>query len=221
MLKSIVIFCSIFAFVLLLMYVWAKVIDRIILLKPKFESNALGWTLVLGLIGLSTLTAAIAFFILIRLIVQVPGLINARAVESEPPAIAMAQCQPLIAFVEQQEKQISKLEDHRHIEEVAPIFTIKSEYEKGEKALEQTALAYEQLQAEPNVEYYTTQIAERLRQKADVFQQRIEVDLETSEAQDVLRLLAAMDQITNARLQVVNQIKKQCDLDFAGQNHLR
>lgn len=206
----ILLFIAIFSVILIFMYLWRNAIAQIFLLKEKLKPDSLAWSVTGGLLFLSFIAAIITILLIVRFIISVPYLFNTNLIgnKNDFPALAQKDCPSLLNVI--YNTQNNQLENHRYIEEVAPLFTIKLEYKKGIDFLKSEADQYSKLIVEPETKYYTTKIAEKLRQKADLFEQRVQINLNQDKLKDVLNLLDEMDKVTKERMDLITEVKNQC-----------
>ena len=126
-------------------------------------------------------------------------------------AIENQDCQQLKDLIYSTENKIYQAENHRYIEEVSPIFTIKLEYEKGAKELSSAAEQYSSLDISENSQHYAEKIAQKLQKKSQLFQDRTKVVKNSKGIQKIADLLKQMDRVTEQRKNLITIIKKQCN----------
>ena len=203
---------GIFGFIIILFLVSLQVIDLVFSirtkLKPVYLKQVFTVTSFLLWFGVSTLaTVLISQFFL-----QLPQRwFNVPQKAVADIAIEKQDCQQLKDIIYQTENQIYKVENHRYIEEVSPLFTIKLEYEKGAKELSSAAEQYSSLELAENSRHYTEQIAQKLDKKSQLFQDRTKAIANRQGMKKIPDLLNEMDRVTEQRKNLITVIKKQCD----------
>ncbi len=204
---------TIFIFVLILFFLSQLVIKIIWNYKKKFKFTK----------TIETWGSAIAlFFWFIILMLGVTSAINifvntgessSNIVEAAKPiedALNTDDCSKLIDAIYIQESKIYNLENHRYLEIVATSKDLSSDYQKGAEVLRETAKEYLQLDLNPESEYYSKTIANKLQEKAQLFEQRSESLANNKEQQKVIQLLDKMDIVTQERLKAIASIEEQC-----------
>ena len=202
---------AIFSFIIVLFIASLKIIDLIftaqINFKPKhikkiFTATSLVLWFSFSLI--STLLAA-------EFLVKIPQTFLGNSLHNNSNlTLALKDCQKLIDAIYLGENKIYQIENHRYIEEEAPIFTIKLEYTKGAKQLQSVANRYLKLDVAENSQQYSNQIAQKLQEKAQLFQHRTEIKEDSQGVEEILNLLRKMDRVTAQRQSAIDAVKQQC-----------
>ena len=204
---------TIFIFVLILFFISQLVVKIIWNYKRKFNSTK----------TIATFGTAIAlFFWFITLMLAVFSttnlFVNARDIAAVKPEVKiidnslnLEDCQKLIDKVYIGEGQIYDLEHHRYLELVSTPKNIKSDYQKGAEGLRAIAEQYLELDLNPESEYYRRIIAEKLQEKARLFEQRSDIIDVNKNQQKINQLLEKMDMISQERLNVIASIEEQCN----------
>lgn len=206
-----IIFIIIFTVVLGFMFLWAKTIERFLLFKKQIQPESFAWTISFGGIAVSTALFFVMLYFIVNFILSFTNSIGEKiASQSQLSVLDRSDCQTLVDFVYKSQNEISVLENHRIIEEKANLFTLNLEYQKGLDVMKTKANEYEKFKVNKNTKIYTETIAKLLNKKADYFQQRINVDLNQTNVQSVFNLLDKMDEVTEERTKIVNQIDRQC-----------
>jgi hypothetical protein len=211
LIKLIITFVIIFICVLIFMFLWAKAIEQFLLFQKRIKPESLAWTISIGGIAASTtLSIAILYFI-INFLLGVPDLVGEKiTTQQQLFNLDKSDCQTLTSFIYRSQNTLANLEDHRSIEANAPLFTINLEYQKGLEQMRKEATKYTSLEVRKDTKAYTEKIAGLLDQKADYFQDRINVDLNQTDVQGVFNLLDKLDSVTEQRTELINQINQQC-----------
>ena len=205
---------TIFIFVLILFFLSQLVVKTIWHYQKKFNSTK----------TIETWGSAIAlFFWFIILMLGVTSAINifvntgetsSNIVEAAKPiekALNLDDCSKLIDTIYIQESKIYNLENHRYLEIITTPKFLSSDYQKGAEVLKETAKEYLQLDLNPESEYYSQIIANKLQEKAQLFEQRSESITDNKEQQKVVQLLDKMDIVTQERLKAIASIEEQCN----------
>lgn len=100
---------------------------------------------------------------------------------------------------------------HRYIEEKVHLFVIKLDYEKGAQRLREQSRQYTNLKLQKNTADYANKIANKLQAKAELFEQRVEVQENKAGRKEIYRLLDRMDRITEERQQLIELVKQKCN----------
>jgi hypothetical protein len=209
--KPVVTFLLILVVVLLVMFVWAQTFDKVFLFKEQVKPDSLGVLfLIIGAI-VSTIIAGLTIFFITNLAINIPNWVESKLI-AQNIKVDRADCPQLIATINKSNQLLEEVEDHRYIEEAAPIFTIKIEYEKGLNQLKKEAQEFSNLELQNNSKYYADSIAYNLNKKAQLFQERMDFKVEGNKnTQDVYKLLEQMDKFTSERLKLISQVKQQCN----------
>ena len=205
---------AIFIFVLILFFLSQIVVKIIWKYKKKFKSTK----------TLETLMTAIAlsvwFIILMLAIFSATNILvnskvysssNSATVKNTENIFDLADCQKLINAIYIGESQIYDLENHHYLEKVATPKTIKSDYNKGAEKLRLIAEQYLKLDLNSESESYSQIIANKLQEKAQLFEQRMEFTSDTDNKQEVNQLLNKMDIVTQERLRAIEFVENQCN----------
>ena len=205
---------TIFIFVLILFFLSQLVIKIIWNYQKKLNPTK----------TIETWGSAIAlFFWFIILMLGVTSAINifvnvgessSNIVEAAKPiedALNLDDCSKLIDTIYIQESKIYNLENHRYLEIIATPKVLSSDYQKGAEVLEEAAKEYLQLDLNPESEYYSQIIANKLQEKAQLFEQRSKSIASNKEQQKVVQLLDKMDSVTQKRLKAIASIEEQCN----------
>ncbi len=121
-------------------------------------------------------------------------------------------CSKLLDTIYLVETEIAELDNHRNIEETSPLFTIKIEYQKGGDKLREYALLYEGLELTEASKVYTKNIAQKMQNKANLFDKRIKIKEDKEGIKKILELLKQMDRVTYEQQTIIEGIERQCDL---------
>ncbi len=209
--KLSIIFIIIFVVVLGFMFLWAKTIERFLLFRKQIKPESLAWAIFIGGIIASTALSLIMLYFIINFILSSSNSIGEKiASQSQLSSLDSSDCQTLLDFIYKSQNETSLLENHRSIEENANLFTLNLEYQKGLNIMQKKAAEYNKLPVKENTKVYTKEIANLLNEKADYFKQRIDVDLNQTNVQGVFTLLDKMDEVTEERTKIINQIDRQC-----------
>lgn len=203
-------FLAIFLFAILLIFILAKLADLIFVLKTKIESNIWSWTAIGTSFTIAFILSVLIVFYLLRFLVNFPNLLPSTAPMFAKYSIDNLDCPVLIDIIYQTENSIYNYENHRYIEESSPLFTIKIEYEQGAEKLKNETKKYAQLKVGEKTQKTIAQIQQKLHKKADLFLQRTKINLENRGFDRIANLLTEMDRITQARLEIIDGVKKQC-----------
>jgi hypothetical protein len=202
----------VFAFILVVIFILIKIIDLILdnSYKIKLRNLKLVVTILAFLITFfsSTIFVALGINLIFSLFVFL-GL-NQDVAQSNFD-FDLTDCPSLLEAIHQNENQIYKFENHRYIEEVAPLFTIKLEYEQGAKKLRTQSEKYQNLALSEKSINLTARISQKMLEKANLFDDRVKIGASSSSNKQILKLLEKMDRVTEERLKLVDRVKQQCN----------
>ncbi|BAU64128.1 hypothetical protein STA3757_14970 [Stanieria sp. NIES-3757] len=201
----------IFAFILVVIFILIKIIGCIFDYTYQLKSKNLKlvvtiitfiltfiFSLIIVVLGANFIVSGLNFLGLNQNVVK--GNLN----------VDLFDCPSLLETIYQDENQIHQFENHRYIEEVAPIFTIKIEYEQGAKKLREQAEKYQNLKISAKSINLSQEISQKLLEKAHLFEERVKIAADKSGTKQILKLLAKMDRITEERLKLIDLVKQQC-----------
>lgn len=207
-------FLTIFISVAVLFFASLKIIDLIFNAKIQFKlpymKGVFRTTSLLVWFCLGT----IATFLISTVLVKIPtAAYKPDPVASQIPTMAIEKqdCQRVIDTIYSTENSIYKLENHRYIEEISPVFTIKIDYKKGAEKLDSAAKKYRELEVAESTKPYTQAIADKLEQKAELFTNRSEAEENSKGIKKVIYLLDEMDRATEQRQQLIDALERQCN----------
>ena len=205
---------AIFIFVLILFFLSQIVVKTIWKYKKKFKSTKTLETLM-------TVIALFFWFIILMLAIfsatnilinsKVYSSSNSATIKNTENIFEVADCPKLINAIYLGESQIYDLENHHYLEIVATPKTIKSDYKKGAEKLRLIAEQYLKLDLNSESESYSQIIANKLQEKAQLFEQRMEFTSDTDNKQEVNQLLNKMDIVTQERLRAIEFVENQCN----------
>ncbi|ELS04577.1 hypothetical protein Xen7305DRAFT_00043120 [Xenococcus sp. PCC 7305] len=121
-------------------------------------------------------------------------------------------CQQLINEIYLGENKVYNSENHRYIEVVSTPQNIVESYQKGAKELNSVSQQYLDLNLNPESKHYSQIIANKLQEKAKLFEQRSEISTDSKNKRKINRLLDKMDLVTKERLNAIESVENQCDL---------
>jgi hypothetical protein len=209
--KLVTTFVVIFAIVLGFMFLWAKTIERFLLFRKQIKPESLAWFVSLVGIVVSTTASLAMLYLIVNFILNFSASIGESiAKQSQLEPLDKSDCATLVSLISKSQQELSTVENHRNIEENAPLFTINLEYQKGFDMLRKKASEYKNLQVQDSTKVYTEAMANLLDRKADYFKERIDIDLNQTQVQGVFNLLDRMDSATSDRTNIINQIERQC-----------
>ena len=119
-------------------------------------------------------------------------------------------CQQLINEIYIGESKVYNSENHRYIEVVSSAENINTSYQKGAKELKSIAEQYLELDLNPESEYYSKMIGNKLKEKAKLFEQRVKMNTDNQSDQKLNTLLDKMDAVTEERLNAIESVENQC-----------
>lgn len=211
LIKAVFLFLLLLGVALSIMYIWANVIDRILLLNHKLEPKYLAW-LISGIsLLISVILAANIYFFIVSFFLSLPVFSEYKISRvKQNIAIQPEDCPIILQTIAREQEELAFYNNHRYIEEKAPLFTIKIQYERGAEILREEAKQFAKLPINKNSKYYTNKIAEKLNEKAELFEQRVKAKPGIDSPEKVLDLLNRMDRVTEERLNTLEQVKKQC-----------
>jgi hypothetical protein len=216
MLVLIIIWVIVFSLIILLILGLIKVIDFLFLYrqKIKLQSLRLGFS-ILGIFFLLIISSLIVLGV-IKSVVNISQLLTRDSVPKNNTfaLISRRDCQPLLDTIKETENAIYQQENHRYIEEEAPLFAIQLEYHKGFQKLREQLVKYENLAAKESeniyAQNYGNQIAEQLKKKAELFKERIKIKPDKVGRKKIYELLEEMDKVTAERQKLIEQVEQQC-----------
>jgi phosphotransferase system glucose/maltose/N-acetylglucosamine-specific IIC component len=201
----------IFAFILVVIFILIKVIGLILDYNSKLKSSNLK-------LAVTIITFILTFIISLLIVVFGVNFIfvglsfwglNQNVAQADLN-VDLFDCPSLVETIYQNENQIYKFENHRYIEEVAPLFTIKIEYEQGAKRLQEQAKKYQNLKISAKSTPVIQEISQKLLEKAHLFEERVKIEAGSSGTKQILKLLEKMDQVTEERLKLIDLVKQKC-----------
>jgi hypothetical protein len=202
---------AIFSFIIVLFLASLKIIELIFTNRRKFKSNYQKSLFPVLALFLWFSFSAISTIFISSIILKLPQILFGSSQRANADvAIEKQDCQKIIDTIYSLENQIYQIENHRYIEESAPIFTIKLEYQKGSEELSSVAEEYLALDVGKNSQNYTKQMAEKLQEKAQLFQVRTEIMENSQGVKQIINLLEKMDRVTEERQNMISGVKKQC-----------
>lgn len=209
---------AIFILVIILFFLSQIVIQIIWNYKARLNS-----TKTIEIVGI-----AIALFVLfLILMLAIFSVINifANAEDSSSPkteitkvadpidrSLNLEDCQKLINQIYLSESQIYNLENHRYLEVVTVPKDINQSYQKGAEKMKLIAEQYLELEIKPESKYYSEILANKLQEKAQLFEERSKISKDTKNKQKINQLLGKMDQVTQVRLHAIESIENKCKL---------
>ncbi len=126
--------------------------------------------------------------------------------------ISLEDCQELIDQIYLSESQIYNAENHRYIEAVSSSQDINLDYEAGAKKLKEVSEQYLALDLNPESEDYIQKLAEKIQEKAQLFETRSELTTDAKNKSKIKQLLRKMDVVTEERLNAIESLENQCEL---------
>ncbi|MEM9276700.1 MAG: hypothetical protein AAGA80_27735 [Cyanobacteria bacterium P01_F01_bin.143] len=120
-------------------------------------------------------------------------------------------CQQLINEIYLGESKVYNSENHRYIEVVSSAENINTSYQEGAKELKSVAKQYLELDLNPESEYYSKMIGNKLKEKAKLFEQRVKMNTNNQSTQKLNTLLDKMDAVTEERLNAIESVENQCN----------
>ncbi|AFZ34022.1 hypothetical protein Sta7437_0412 [Stanieria cyanosphaera PCC 7437] len=201
----------VFAFTLVVIFILIKLIDIILNNTYQLKYNNLK-------LAVTTITFVLTFiFSLIIVVLGVNLIFFGLNLVGLKQNIAQADinvdlfdCPSLLETIYHNENQVYQFEKHRYIEEVAPLFTIKIEYEQGAKRLREQAGKYQNLKISSKSINVVQEISQKLLEKAHLFEERVKIKADSSGTKQILKLLEKMDQVTEERLRLIDRVKQKC-----------
>lgn len=209
---------AIFILVIILFFLSQIVIQIVWNYKAKFNSTK----------TIETVGIAIALFVLFMIfMLAVFSVINIfanaedsssnktetiKVIDEIDTNLNLQDCQKLINQIYLGESQIYNLENHRYLEVVATPKNINQSYQKGAEKLKSSAKQYLELDINSESKYYSELLANKLQEKAQLFEQRSKITTDTKNKQKINQLLGKMDQVTQARLKAIESIENKCNL---------
>lgn len=211
MLYSIFVLFAIFSFIIVLFLASLKIIDRVFTAKKKLQPDYMQSIFAVFALFLWFIFSAVSTIVISAFFLKLPQIWSGNTQRTKFDVMIEKQdCPKLIDTIYSVENKIYQSENHRYIEEVAPIFTIKLEYEKGAKKLNSVAQQYLALDVGKNSQFYTQQLAQKMQEKAQLFQTRTEITENSKGVKQILNLLAQMDRLTQEKQNLIENVKKQC-----------
>lgn len=207
---------AIFILVSVSFFASLRLIDFILAVgaKPKSVRGRKILTLV-SLLGLFVAGLATTLW-LSTILVKIP---TSSSLESTPKPLAnrrvllsQEDCPTLIDTVYNTENAIYRLENHRQIESSSLAADLANNYLKGAQHLNQVAQKYQGLPVTVATKSYTWKAAGLLQKKADLFQERINLQNTKSSDSKVESLLQQMDLVTEERQSLISALEEQCVL---------
>jgi hypothetical protein len=202
-----------FLFVLLLLFLFTKIADLTFVFASRSNSKTWNFT--------TTGASFLASFILSILIVSY--LINFLASFSNSWQFSKSSfdnfpmdtkdCPVVIETIYQTENDILNHENHRYIEQSENSITtkiLKDKYEKGVKKLTNQVKIYENLNVNNRSKQTINAIATSIKDKANLFKKRTQLNINDKAFQNMPELLIKMDRATQTRLEIISEIKQQC-----------
>lgn len=202
---------AIFTFIIILFLASIKAIELVFTTKRKIKPNYMksiftAFSLLIWFSFSTISTISVSTFLL-----QLPQIWFGNTQRANADAIIEQQdCQKIVDTIYSLENQIHQTENHRYLEEVSPIFTIKLEYQKGAEKINSVAEQYLALDIAESSRNYTKQIAEKLQQKAQLFQTRTEITENSKGIKEIVNLLEKMDRVTAERQNMIEGVERQC-----------
>ncbi len=207
---------AIFIFVLILFFLSQIVVKIIWQNKAKFNSTKTLETSVTAIALLVWLIILmLAIFSATNIFVKPKDSfsVNSEEVNGTDSILNLEDCQKLINEIYLGESQIHNLENHHYLEIVDTPTKIKLNYQKGAEKLRLIAEQYLELDLNPESAYYSQTIANKLQEKAQLFEQRMGILANINNRQEVNQLLAKMDVVTRERLKAIESVENQCNLE--------
>jgi putative protein kinase ArgK-like GTPase of G3E family len=205
---------AIFSFIIVLFLASLKIIELVFANRGKFKSSYKKTFFTALALFLWFSFSAISTIFISSIVLKLPQMLfgNSQRANADVADVAIAKqdCQKLIDTIYNLENQIHQSENHRYIEESAPIFTIDLEYQKGSEKLNSVAEEYLALNVAENSQSYTKQMAAKLQEKAQLFHARTEIVENNQGVKEIINLLEEMDRVTEERQNMISGIKKQC-----------
>ena len=200
---------AIFIVDLVLLFALFKASDLIFTPQAKLRYKKSSIYLTIAAFVLLFLLSAITTFGSARLIAN---LITSQKIQSSAllADIDLNDCSKLLDTISLAQNKITLLDDHRNIEETSPLFTIKLEYQKGSEKLREYASIYEGLDVTEKSKIYSQNIAQKMQEKADYFDQRIKIKENKEGAKQISQLLKKMDRVTQEQQTIIEDIERQC-----------
>lgn len=205
-------FIVIFILSLLLVFVFMQLTDLILILKKRIKEPLLSLAFISSSLFLSFLLSIVSFYLVLNTLFRLPIYLGLET-ESQnfETLIPQTDCLLLTNAIEKTESQIGEKENHRHLEEVAHLFTIKLEYQKAAQKLKAQVKLYTDLELSPEGQKYTHQIGTKFKEQSELFIQRNTITTNKEGVKKVYKLLEKMDKIDQERLRLINQVKQQCN----------
>lgn len=141
-----------------------------------------------------------------------PKLQEVKITNEIEQSLNLEDCQELINQIYLSESQIYNLENHRYLEAVSSSKNINLDYQTGAKKLREISEQYLTLDLNPESEHYSQKLAEKLQEKAQLFETRSEITTGNKSKQEIKQLLNKMDAVTQERLHAIESLESQCDL---------
>lgn len=201
----------IFVFSLLIILGLIKIIDLIFNYQQQLKPVSLKWGFTSISLLLIFITSMAFVFWGSQLIINLTNNVDLAQPSFETNiSIDPTDCDLLVDKIYQAENQVYKFENHRYIEEVSPLFTIKIEYQKGAEKLREQAQQYQNLKLQPTTLKTVNKIAQKLTEKAHLFEDRVQQQAGQSGTKEILKLLDKMDRVTEERFTLIDRVKQQC-----------
>lgn len=211
---------AIFIVNLILLFALFKISDFIFIFKNRPKSKISSIYLAVGAFILLFLLSVITTFGSAKLIASSIPPQNKSTLASLGANIDTKDCPRLLDTIYIVETEIAQFDNHRNIEEVSPLFTIKLEYQKGADKLKKYAAVYQELKLTNKSKIYTQNIAQKMQTKAKLFERRIKITENKKGIKEILELLKKMDRVTYEQQTIVEGIEKQCNLKQGRNNKL-
>jgi hypothetical protein len=124
--------------------------------------------------------------------------------------ISVEDCSLLLDTIARTENRSDRQENHRYIEEEAPLFTLKLDYQQGAQQLREQSRQYSNLKLQKNTANHAKKIAQKFQEKAELFEQRIKIKENEVGKKEIYKLLNRMDRVTEERQQLIELVKQKC-----------
>lgn len=204
-------FIIVFIFTILLICGLIKIIDLIFIYNKQIRISLFGLDFISISASLLFLLASIFFLFGVYLILNFsPFSSVAQNRETSQINISVEDCSLLLNTINATENTGNRQKNHRFIEEQAPLFTLKIDYQKGAQQLREQSRQYRNLKLHKNTEIYVDEIAQKSLEKAELFEQRINIKENEVSKQEIYKLLDRMDRVTKEKQQLIELVKRKC-----------
>ena len=205
-------FIVVFILSLVCIFILMQSIDCIFSMSKKIKSALLSSMFMSFSLWVSFLLSIIVFYLALNFLIKIPIYLGIKTEDRNfETLISPTDCLLLTNAIRETENRIGEKENHRYLEEVAHLFTIKLEYQKAAQKLKEQVKIYHNLELSPEAEKYTHQIGTKFQEQSELFLQRNAITTNKEGVKKVYKLLEKMDKIDRERLRLIERVKQQCN----------